>query len=189
MVNMKDISEVPLLEQLTGKENVLLNDSGSAKQTSIEILFAETSKALANANKKLEESAKMIEDLNKKIEEMEKLDIDIVVRGTYEPVEDRMVLDIEVNKMLTFEELKQKILAGVPLKIKTHLFSQNWEASTDDPYCVGFNNDCRYTYYPAGFWNDDDPEFIPLEISGGGIMVGFFIEANGELVLAHFNFD
>lgn len=179
MVNMKDISEVPLLEQLTGKENVLLNDSGSAKQTSIEILFAETSKAL-------EESVKTIEALNKKIKEMEELDIDIVVRGTWSADEENIIPEVEVNKMLTFEELKQRILAGVPLKIKAHLFSQNWEANTDDPYCVGFNNICQYIYYPAGFWNDDDPEYIPLQISGADIMVAFFIEANGELVLVHF---
>ena len=189
MVNMKDISEVPLLEQLTGKENVLLNDSGSAKQTSIEILFAETGKALVNANKKLEESAKTIEDLNKKIEEMEELDIDIVVRGTYEPVEDWMVPDIEVNKMPTFEELKQKVLAGVPLKIKAHLFSQNWGASTDGPYCVEFNTYYDYSYCPTGFWEDDQPEYINIYVSGDLISVCFYLEANNELILDDFYFN
>lgn len=189
MVNMKDISEVPLLEQLTGKENVLLNDSGSAKQTSIEILFAETSKALANANKKLEESAKMIEDLNKKIEEMEELDIDIVVRGTYDPVEDCMVPDIEVNKMPTFEELKQKILAGVPLKIETHLLSQNLNPNADDSYWAGSNAYIDCSYYPAGFRSDEQPEGIVLIIESSNVSAFFHLEANNELILDNFHFN
>lgn len=182
MVNMKDISEVPLLEQLTGKENVLLNDSGSAKQTSIEMLFANTSKTL-------EESVKTIEALNKKIAEMEELDIDIVVRGTYEPVEDWIVPDIEVNKMLTFEELKQKILAGVPLKMKVHLFSQGQGANTDAPYSVGFGVYNAYSYYPAGFQNDEQPEGIVIIIESNIAGVVLYLEANDELIIGDSYFN
>lgn len=188
MVNMKDISEVPLLEQLTGKENVLLNDSGSAKQTSIEILFAETSKALVNANKKLEESAKTIEDLNKKITEVEELDIDIVARGTWSADEENFISEVEVNKMLTFEELKQKILAGTPLKIKSHLFSQEYEAGPDDPYCVEAGTYNMYTYFPVGFYGED-PEYIILSFKSLLIECRFILEANDELIAVNFWFD
>lgn len=189
MVNMKDISEVPLLEQLTGKENVLLNDSGSAKQTSIEILFAETSKALVNANKKLEDSAKMIEGLNKKIEEMEELDIDIVVRSTWNEDEGNFIPEVEVNKMLTFEELKQKILAGTPLKIKSHLFSKSPNPNADDSYWAGSNAYIDCSYYPAGFRSDEQPEGIVLIIQGSNVSAFFYLEANNELILDNFHFN
>lgn len=149
MANLKNITELPVAESAEGV-NLIINDNGAAKQIAASAVGAQADWAETD-----ETSPAFIK--NKPVEEW---DLDIVASMTFNAEDDGFNAPVyTINKIPSFEELKNKIFNCENIMAKALLSSQRFGASADESSMMESGlRQCSYTYFPDGF--DEGTEYI-----------------------------
>jgi hypothetical protein len=153
MVNLKNITELPVVESAEGL-NLIVNDNGSAKQIAASAVGAQ-----ADWNVTDESSPAFIK--NKPVEE---LDLDIEIVGTYTGDDGNgdMSFTYTVNTINTFENIKSKILSGVQPKCKAKISTTGYGNTSGLRYTESFSS-MHAVHFPG---NEEFPELIRFNSYG-----------------------
>lgn len=146
MANFKNITELPLAESAEGL-NLIVNDSGSAKQIAASEVGAQADWAETDEN-----SPAFIK--NKPVEEW---DLDLTVNITRNAETSDFNTPVFTINTGTFENVKNKILNGVP-KIKMRINTQG-PGGGNITQC----SECDAMYAPEGVFVGN-PELIGISV-------------------------
>lgn len=145
MANLKNITEVPEVEELSGAEKVLLNVDGSAKQARVDL-----------------------------IKPKEEWDIDITLTTNYSADEDSSVFEMPIIDAGSFDNVKTKILNGEIPRCRVKLSNQTGQDlpkvhTVSDTWCIYYypENAASWRLYEhLNFWNQSDYIYMILTPDG-----------------------
>lgn len=161
-VNLKDIREVPILEEIKGTETVLINDDGAARQLPLEMVKSYVTPPPVEYD----------------------VDIEMIGRGN-EEIGSVEVITCTVHKVRPFAELKQMIMDETIIKGKMRLrcapmsdYPDSFICENVEPlYCAWLNKDLV-----AMDTEEEIGEVIVIR--GYGTMLGgtYAINENNEVI-------
>jgi hypothetical protein len=168
MANLKNIVDLPVAESTEGL-NLIVNDNGSAKQIAASAVGAQADWAEMDEN-----SPAFVK--NKPVEEW---DLDLAITLSIDQ-DDNRSHEYIINSKKTFEEIKNKIINGIPLNNKISVAVYLFPDAVYPAY-VSLNR-LLYYYLPSESEGEGSPEYITFEIEGLDYMVTLLLNPDDTVV-------